>query len=81
MRAAIYTRKSAEKGLEQDFNSLDRQQEACAAYIASQGWVELPARYADGGFSGGTIERPAFQRLLREVDAGGAGRGRSGIDA
>ena len=71
MRAAIYTRKSAEKGLEQDFNSLDRQQEACAAYIASQGWVELPARYADGGFSGGTIERPAFQRLLREVDAGG----------
>jgi len=72
LRCAIYTRKSSEEGLEQDFNSLDAQREACEAFIASQkheGWSILPEMYDDGGFSGGTIERPAFQRLL--VDVGG----------
>ncbi|WP_138423419.1 recombinase family protein [Maritimibacter alexandrii] len=73
IRCAIYTRKSSDEGLDQDFNSLDAQQEACAAYIASQrheGWKRLPARYDDGGISGGTLERPALQRLLGEIDAG-----------
>ena len=62
LRCAIYTRKSSEEGLEQDFNSLDAQREACEAFIASQkheGWSILPEMYDDGGFSGGTIERPA----------------------
>ena len=71
-RCAIYTRKSSEEGLEQDFNSLDAQREACAAYIASQkheGWTELPARYDDGGFSGGNIERPGLVRLLDDIRA------------
>jgi site-specific DNA recombinase len=73
VRCAIYTRKSSEEGLEQDFNSLHAQREACAAYIASQkgeGWTLLPAHYDDGGLSGGTLERPALQRLLEDVDAG-----------
>ncbi len=73
IRCAIYTRKSTEDGLEQDFNSLDAQAEACAAYIASQkaeGWRALPTRYDDGGVSGGTLDRPALQRLLAEIDAG-----------
>lgn len=73
LRCAIYTRKSSEEGLEQDFNSLDAQREACEAYIASQrheGWKLLPGRYDDGGKSGGTLERPALQRLLDDVDAG-----------
>ncbi|SDK65208.1 recombinase family protein [Aliiruegeria lutimaris] len=73
IRCAIYTRKSSEEGLDQDFNSLDAQHEACAAYIASQrheGWKPLPQRYDDGGLSGGTLDRPALQRLLAEVDAG-----------
>jgi DNA invertase Pin-like site-specific DNA recombinase len=72
VRCAIYTRKSSEEGLEQDFNSLDAQREACAAYIASQkheGWTELPARYDDGGFSGGTLERPGLARLLHDIRA------------
>ncbi|OWU67100.1 recombinase family protein [Marinibacterium profundimaris] len=72
IRCAIYTRKSSEDGLDQDFNSLDAQYEACVAYVASQrheGWTLLPARYDDGGLSGGTLERPALQRLLDEVDA------------
>lgn len=72
-RCAIYTRKSTEDGLEQEFNSLDAQREACAAYILSQrheGWRELPAYYDDGGISGGTMERPALQRLLEDVKAG-----------
>ena len=63
VRCAIYTRKSSEDGLEQDFNSLDAQREACAAFIASQkaeGWVLLPEHYDDGGLSGGTLERPAL---------------------
>ena len=73
LRCAIYTRKSSEEGLEQNFNSLDAQREACEAFIASQkheGWTILPEMYDDGGFSGGTIERPAFQRLLVDVGEG-----------
>ena len=73
VRCAIYTRKSSEEGLEQAFNSLDAQREACAAYIlsqASEGWTQLPEIYDDGGLSGGTLDRPALQRLLREVAAG-----------
>ncbi|MGH9806384.1 MAG: recombinase family protein [Terriglobia bacterium] len=70
LRCAIYTRKSTEEGLEQDFNSLDAQREACEAFIASQkheGWIMLPTRYDDGGYSGGTLERPALQRLLADI--------------
>jgi len=73
VRCAIYTRKSSEEGLEQDFNSLDAQREACAAYILSQtseGWTALPDRYDDGGISGGTLERPALKRLMADVAAG-----------
>ena len=73
IRCAIYTRKSAEEGLEQEFNSLDAQREACAAYVASQkaeGWVLLPTVYEDAGISGGTLERPGLQRLLDDIDAG-----------
>jgi len=73
LRCAIYTRKSSEEGLEQDFNSLDAQREACEAYILSQrheGWIALPAMYDDGGISGGTMERPALKRLLADVAAG-----------
>ncbi len=72
-RCAIYTRKSSEEGLEQEFNSLDAQREACEAYILSQkstGWVALPDMYDDGGISGGTLERPALQRLLADIAAG-----------
>src|ERR1051326_363986 len=73
IRCAIYTRKSSEEGLEQSFNSLDAQREACEAYIASQrheGWIALNTRYDDGGFSGGTMERPALKRLLEDILAG-----------
>jgi len=73
VRCAIYTRKSSEEGLEQEFNSLDAQREACKAYIASQrheGWVPVPHHYDDGGISGGTLERPALQQLLADVEAG-----------
>lgn len=73
VRCAIYTRKSSEEGLEQEFNSLDAQREACEAYIRSQkstGWVALPGMYDDGGISGGTMERPALQRLLADIAAG-----------
>src|SRR5881396_317662 len=72
-RCAIYTRKSSEEGLEQEFNSLQAQCEACEAYIRSQrheGWVLARTRYDDGGFSGGNIERPALQRLLADIGAG-----------
>ena len=72
LRCAIYTRVSTDQGLEQDFNSLDAQREASEAYIKSQaheGWTLLRARYDDGGFSGGSMERPALQRLLAEVEA------------
>lgn len=71
IRCAIYTRKSSEEGLEQDFNSLDTQREACEAYIKSQkheGWVLVDKQYNDGGFSGGTMERPAFKKLLKDVE-------------
>ena len=73
VRCAIYTRKSSEEGLEQSFNSLDAQREACAAYVASQkgqGWRLLPQRHDDGGVSGGTLERPGLQRLLSDIEAG-----------
>jgi DNA invertase Pin-like site-specific DNA recombinase len=73
LRCAIYTRKSSDEGLEQDFNSLDAQREACEAFILSQrreGWLLIRDLYDDGGFSGGTLERPAFQRLLSDVRAG-----------
>jgi site-specific DNA recombinase len=71
-RCAIYTRKSSEEGLDQDFNSLDAQREACAAFVQSQkheGWTVAPAQYDDGGYSGGTMERPALQRLLADIEA------------
>src|SRR3954467_15010105 len=73
LRCAIYTRKSSEDGLEQEFNSLDAQREACLAYITSQrheGWKALPTHYDDGGFSGGTLNRPAVQQLLADIRAG-----------
>ena len=72
-RCAIYTRKSSEEGLEQDFNSLDAQYEACASYISSQrheGWVLVKERYDDGGISGGHLERPGLQRLMADIEAG-----------
>ena len=71
IRCAIYTRKSSKEGLEQDFNSLDAQREACEAYIKSQmheGWVLLDKQYNDGGYSGGTMERPAFKELLKDIE-------------
>ncbi|MBL9060396.1 MAG: recombinase family protein [Mangrovicoccus sp.] len=73
IRCAIYTRKSSEDGLEQAFNSLHAQREACAAYVLSQkaeGWVLLSERYDDGGISGGSLDRPALQLLLADIDAG-----------
>src|SRR5476651_771244 len=72
-RCAIYTRKSSEEGLDQAFNSLHAQREACEAYILSQkheGWQVLPAQYDDGGFSGGNMERPGLKKLLLNIDAG-----------
>jgi len=73
VRCAVYTRKSTDENLELDFNTLDAQRESAEAYIESQrgeGWVCLPMRYDDAGFSGGTVDRPAFQRLLADVEAG-----------
>ena len=73
VRCAVYCRKSTEEGLDQAFNSLDAQYEACASYVASQrheGWVLNETRYEDGGFSGGSMERPALKRLLDDVRAG-----------
>jgi site-specific DNA recombinase len=72
-RCAIYTRKSSEEGLEQDFNSLHAQREACEAFIKSQageGWCLVKTAYDDGGLSGGTMERPALQRLLTNINEG-----------
>src|SRR5881227_420285 len=72
-RCAIYTRKSSEEGLEQEFNSLEAQREACEAYIRSQrheGWVLVKTRYDDGGFTGGNVERPALQDLIADIRAG-----------
>ena len=73
LRCAIYTRKSTEHGLEQEFNSLDAQREACEAYIKSQafqGWKALPQHYNDPAFSGGNLDRPALKRLLADIEAG-----------
>jgi site-specific DNA recombinase len=73
VRCAIYTRKSTEEGLEQEFNSLDAQRESGEAYITSlqhEGWSCLPDRYDDGGFTGGNIDRPALRRLLQDIEAG-----------
>ena len=72
-RCAVYTRKSSEEGLDMAFNSLDAQREACEAYIKSQkaeGWVLVPDRFDDGGYSGGTLDRPALKRLLADIEAG-----------
>jgi len=72
-RCAIYTRKSSDEGLDQEFNSLDAQREAAEAYIISQkaeGWTTLPDRYDDGGYSGGSMDRPALDRLLHDIDRG-----------
>jgi len=73
LSCAIYTRKSSDEGLEQAFNSLDAQREACAAFVLSQkheGWSVLPTLYDDGGYSGGTLDRPALQRLLADIADG-----------
>ena len=73
LRCAIYTRVSTEHGLDQEFNSLDNQREAAEAYVKSQaheGWRCLPMAYDDGGFSGGSMERPGLQRLLGDIQAG-----------
>lgn len=73
LRCAIYTRKSTDEGLEQDFNSLDAQRESAEAYIRSQqheGWICLADRYDDGGFTGGNMERPALKRLMADIEAG-----------
>ena len=81
LRCAVYTRKSTEEGLDKEFNSLHAQREACEAYIASQrseGWALVRDAYDDGGFSGGTLERPALQAAARR-HRGGAGRRRRGL--
>src|SRR5437870_11889251 len=73
LRCAIYTRKSTEEGLDQDFNSLDAQREAGEAFVQSQrreGWLALPEHYDDGGFTGANMQRPALQRLLKAVESG-----------
>lgn len=73
IRCAIYTRKSSEEGLEQSFNSLEAQREACEAYVASQKhehWKALKTHYDDGGYSGGSMERPALQQLLQDIGSG-----------
>ena len=73
VRCAVYTRKSSEEGLKQEFNSLDAQREACEAYVTSQkheGWTVLATLYDDGAYSGGTMDRPALQRLLDDVRTG-----------
>src|SRR5260370_17703122 len=73
MRCAIYTRKSTEEGLEQEFNSLDAQRESAEAYILSQreaGWIASPERYDDGGYTGANLDRPALRRLLSDMEAG-----------
>src|SRR5262245_49534445 len=72
VRCAVYTRKSTEEGLEQEFNSLHAQREACESYILSQrgeGWVLVSDRYDDGGVSGATLHRPALKRLLADMEA------------
>ena len=83
VRCAIYTRKSTEEGLQQDFNSLDAQRESGEAYIASQkaeGWVCLSERYDDGGFTGGNMDRPALARLLADIEADRSARAPPGAE-
>ena len=73
LRCAVYTRKSSEEGLEQEFNSLHAQRESCEAYIASQrseGWALIRDQYDDGGVSGGTLERPGLKMLLADIEEG-----------
>ncbi len=73
LRCAIYTRKSTDEGLEQEFNSLDAQRASCEAYMLSQageGWTLLPQHYDDGGWSGGNMERPALKSLLKAISEG-----------
>jgi site-specific DNA recombinase len=73
LRCAIYTRKSTEEGLDQEFNSLEAQREAAEAFIQSQrreGWIALPELYDDGGFTGANMDRPALKRLLQAIEAG-----------
>ena len=73
LRCAIYGRKSSDEGLDGDFTSLDAQRESATAYIASQqheGWICLPERYDDGGYTGGNMDRPALKRLLADIEAG-----------
>jgi site-specific DNA recombinase len=73
LRCAIYTRKSTERGLDQEFNSLDAQRDACEAYIKSQaslGWRALPQHYDDPAYSGGNLQRPALKKLLADIEAG-----------
>ncbi|MFO0863681.1 MAG: recombinase family protein [Gemmataceae bacterium] len=73
IRCAVYTRKSTEEGLEQEFNSLDAQRESAEAFIKSQaheGWICLPEHYDDGGFTGGNMDRPALRRLIADIEAG-----------
>src|SRR6266851_7428232 len=73
LRCAVYTRKSTEEGLNQEFNSLEAQREGAEAYIASQrqmGWILVSERYDDGGYTGGNLERPALQKLLRDIEQG-----------
>ncbi len=73
VRCAIYTRKSTEEGLEQEFNTLDAQRESAEAYITSmkhEGWTCLPQLYDDGGFTGGNMERPAVKQLIEDIEAG-----------
>ena len=79
LRCAVYTRKSTEEGLDKEFNTLDAQRDACEAYVASQraeGWVLVRDRYDDGGFSGGTLERPGAEAPARRHRARLGGRGR-----
>jgi site-specific DNA recombinase len=71
-RCAVYTRKSSEEGLEQEYNSIDAQRDAGHAYIASQraeGWIPVSDDYDDGGFSGGSMDRPALKRLMQDIEA------------
>jgi site-specific DNA recombinase len=73
VRCAVYTRKSSEEGLEQDYNSLDAQRDAGENYVkslAGEGWTVLADRYDDGGFTGGNMDRPALQRLMADIEAG-----------
>ncbi|QZZ37356.1 recombinase family protein [Nitratireductor kimnyeongensis] len=82
LRCAVYTPKSKDEGLDQEFNSLDAHREACASFVASPtslGWKLVPERYDDGGLSGGTMDRPALQRLLHHIRDKIAASGKKGM--